>query len=1074
MKSISTICIYFIIIYLFSNQLLTAAVYNVDNIADTDNAAAYINGDGNNTLRKCIRVANLSLIKDTIRFNLVGVAPFTILLSSNLPQITSPILIDGFSQTGVTFPTPGIVLKGAGLASTVSPINNIFFLNSGSSNSIIRGLIMYRTLNIGVYVTNVNNCLFEGCWIGITENGIVPTPNTNKIGEHGLFLVNGANDCIIGSASARNIISGNMGHGIVTVNNVKLTIVNNYIGTNVNATDSIPNGLHGINIESTTQVTIGGSTTNLGNVISGNKGQGITIFNNSAQFDIKGNQIGTNRIGTLAIANGVHGINVESSINGIIGGSGLLDGNLISGNKATGITLTGGANDCQIKGNKIGTNLAGTAAIANGSHGISIYTNVFRTIIGGQDNTEGNIISGNGYYGINNVLNSRLTKVYGNLIGTNANGTAAIPNQNHGIYFESSNNVTVGSKRRFRNIISGNMTNGLAFLNCDTVSILGNFIGTTKLGNASLPNSTGISITNCTNFIIGADTSNLYNLISGNQTFGFFANNLDNTRIAGNRVGVDSLGNTAIANGLHGIHTEGGCDLISLVNNVVSGNTQNGMDLLLLTNSTIYGNKIGLGSNGLTKVANGIQGIRINGGLNNSIGSANKIHRNYISGNGNHAILFDNACNNNQVKGNYVGTDTSGLVSIGNNNSGIILLDNSTNNQIGGINNGEGNIFCCSLVEDGIRVQVSPSTLIYNNLIGVNKNGVLASGFGNAVNGIWIMAYGPNSNNCEIGGIALGKANVIANNGGDGVKISGYGNPSNFIPIIGNKINCNGGAGINFEANNVFENEGIAAPIVTASTANSISGTGAAGNTVHIYRNNYTDGTRCDCEGEIYVGTTIIPAGGNWTFTHNLALTPSQQLAVTATQTNSNKSTSEFWFCASPLSATFLTLKAVNMGNKNKIIWETKDERNNGHFIVERSNNGNDFYQIASLKASNQSNIISNYEYLDEAPFDGTYYYRIVSIDFNNVKSYSKIVSISNFESSISIYPNPTEGIINIYSLTELPIKITICDAVGKSVLEIATILPTESIDLSSFAKGVYVINLVQGENQLHSKIILK
>ncbi len=1073
-KSISIICILFILISILNTHSTLAAVYDVDNVTDIDNLATYTNNDGTNTLRKCIRLANLGISKDTIQFKLIGAAPFTILLNSNLPPITSPLYLNGFSQTGVVFPTPGIVVKGSGISSSLSTINNTFFINNGASSSVIRGIIMYRTQNMSIYVDGASNCTIEGCWIGITENGIMPTPLTNRVGEHGIYLGNGANNCIIGSSTARNVISGNRGHGIVSVNNTGLTIVNNYIGTNITATDSIPNGIHGINVENTSQVVIGGGAANLGNVISGNKGQGITIFSNSDMFDIKGNKIGTNGLGTLAIANGVHGINVELSAQGQIGGTGLFDGNLISGNKATGLTLTNASNNCVIKRNKIGTNLAGIAAIPNGSHGISIYDRVNGTIIGGEINKEGNLISGNGYYGINNVLNSRLTKIYGNLVGTTANGMGALPNMNHGIYFESSNKSSIGLNISFRNIISGNSTNGLSFLNCDSVSITGNFIGASISGKVAIPNATGLSITNGKYFTIGSDSAMLGNVISGNTTFGLYANNLDNSYVKCNKVGVDSLGNTALANGVHGIETEGGCDLVDWINNIVSGNGQNGFDLLLITNNNIYGNKIGLGVNGTTKIANGIQGIRINGGSNNKIGSANKLHRNYISGNGNHAILFDNACNNNSVKGNYVGSDTSGTVAIGNNNSGIILLDNSTGNQIGGVNAGEGNLFCCSLAEDGIRVQVSPSTLIYNNLIGTNKNGVLATGFGNAFNGIWIMAYGPNSNNCEVGGLATGKANTIANNGGDGVKVSGYGNPSNFIPIIGNKINCNGGAGINFEANNAFENEGILAPVVTSSSANTINGTGGVGNTVHVYRNNYSDGTRCDCEGEIYVGTTTVSGSGTWTYTHNLNLTTAQRLSVTATQTNSNKSTSEFWVCTAPLPVAYLYIRAIAVNNQVTVQWSTSNEINSSHFIIEKSFNGKEFYAIATIPAINEGKRVTTYEYIDEQVQASTAYYRIVQIDLDNQYNTSKIVSVSSMDTQIDVFPNPSKGILNIRTLQELPLQVVIYDMVGKTLLELDNIYNAGSIDLTNFAKGMYHVHITQGDTQKDEKIIIE
>ena len=74
-------------------------------------------------------------------------------------------------------------------------------------------------------------------------------------------------------------------------------------------------------------------------------------------------------------------------------------GNVISGNFAEGIFLTGGAGGNLVQGNLIGLSAAGTNALPNGFDGIS-FSGASSNIIGGVVSTTRNVISGNNYNGI--------------------------------------------------------------------------------------------------------------------------------------------------------------------------------------------------------------------------------------------------------------------------------------------------------------------------------------------------------------------------------------------------------------------------------------------------------------------------------------------------------------------------------------------------------------------------------------------------------------------------------------------------------------------------------------------------
>ena len=108
--------------------------------------------------------------------------------------------------------------------------------------------------------------------------------------------------------------------------------------------------------------TIGGSEAGERNVISGNA-SGIAM-NGGADVVIHGNYIGTDITGTKALGNAM-GINDSGMDNVAIGGSGPGEGNLVSGNKGIGIYVYNFATDTTILGNRIGTDVTGTLPLGN-------------------------------------------------------------------------------------------------------------------------------------------------------------------------------------------------------------------------------------------------------------------------------------------------------------------------------------------------------------------------------------------------------------------------------------------------------------------------------------------------------------------------------------------------------------------------------------------------------------------------------------------------------------------------------------------------------------------------------------
>jgi hypothetical protein len=150
---------------------------------------------------------------------------------------------------------------------------------------------------------------------------------------------------------------------------------------------------------------IGGIAVGTGNVISGNGGNGILIEflgqpGSVAPFEtkIRGNLIGTNATGTVAIPNGAAGIAIRGGISSRIGGTGTempAARNVISGNTGDGIRISENGIANRVTGNYIGVGTNGTTPLANTGNGVTLASGAASNIIGGPEANAGNTIANN-------------------------------------------------------------------------------------------------------------------------------------------------------------------------------------------------------------------------------------------------------------------------------------------------------------------------------------------------------------------------------------------------------------------------------------------------------------------------------------------------------------------------------------------------------------------------------------------------------------------------------------------------------------------------------------------------------
>jgi hypothetical protein len=133
--------------------------------------------------------------------------------------------------------------------------------------------------------------------------------------------------------------------------------------------------------------------------------------------------------------------------------------------------------------------------------------------------------------------------IAGNFIGTNLAGDAASANAT-GIVVNGCSGCTIGSADiADRNVVSGNLNEGISLQSTTGVTIEGNFIGTNAGGDALLTNDTGILLTNADETVIRG------NVITTSESYAIRGTLSDDVSIPGNLMGVGADGTTALGGG---------------------------------------------------------------------------------------------------------------------------------------------------------------------------------------------------------------------------------------------------------------------------------------------------------------------------------------------------------------------------------------------------------------------------------------------------------------------------------------------------------------------------------------------
>ncbi|HZN04606.1 MAG TPA: hypothetical protein VFD06_13565 [Candidatus Polarisedimenticolia bacterium] len=800
------------------------------------------------TLRAAIMEANALPGADVIQFA-IGAGTPTLAPFSALPVITETITINGNSGGASR-----VQIDGASVIATPDGLRLGSTATSSSGGSLLRDLVIRGFAGYGVRIETDGSAL-ERLSVGTDAMG----GGTVAGNAAGGILITGAGataNSIGGSLATRCIVSHNGGAGItIEAGAASNKIGGNFIGLSAVGA-ALANAGSGMKIQSGAHDNVVGQPTASpgmapGNVLSANGDAGVEITGTGSFGNlVQGNLIGLAPSGVTGLANAVTGVRIAMAAqSNTIGGTTIAQGNVISGQTnpgSDGVRITGaGTAGNFVRGNLIGTDITGAAALGNAQDGVHIDGGAMTNIIGGQTPTPGtppgNVISGNVMNGVR-ILDAGTTNtvVLGNLIGTNVTGAAHLRNGSTGVTIDGApGNLVGGSAVTARNIISGNVSDGVLIENpgANNNRIWGNFIGTTVTGGAPLGNlGAGVRIV-CggipntppalTGTAIGAEAgvpgAPPGNVISGNTLFGVVieGEGADKNTVSGNLIGTDAAGTGALGNLQDGVRVHGGADDNRIgggsvaARNVISGNASSaasdGVEVTPnTTNSTqIEGNFIGTDITGMAALPNGGCGVFVNDGpsgtlVGNLTPTPGTPPGNVISGNDinptSHGVLITGmGSGDNQVLGNIIGLNAAGTAPLPNRGDGVQISGNATLDRVGSGVPGASNVISgnnLSLASSGVRIADGNDNIVQGNLIGL-----LASGMGPAGNGaagvVITSATAAGAEGNRIGGTASGERNVISGNGLQGVLINTSTTGHNFVQgnFIGTDVTGAGAQG---------------------------------------------------------------------------------------------------------------------------------------------------------------------------------------------------------------------------------------------------------------------------------------
>ena len=190
---------------------------------------------------------------------------------------------------------------------------------------------------------------------------------------------------------------------------------------------------------------------------------------------------------------------------------------------------------------------------------------------------------------------------------------------------------------------------------------------------------------------------------------------------------------------------------------------------------------------------------------------------------------------------------------------------------------------------------------------------------------------------------------------------------------------------------------------------------------------------------------------------------------------------------SNPLPVKLIAFTAKITDNNVALQWTTATERNNDHFDIERSFDGNTFTKVGEVAGAGNSTAIRNYfftDYVAEMKLQGAVYYRLKQVDNNGTETYSNIQLVNflkpNTVSISSVSPNPFRGELTIQFSTaqtgSATVRLITMQGVEVANLSTQVVRGDNTINMktSHIARGMYLLRVENGGQAITQKLVMK
>lgn len=157
-----------------------------------------------------------------------------------------------------------------------------------------------------------------------------------------------------------------------------------------------------------------------------------------------------------------------------------------------------------------------------------------------------------------------------------------------------------------------------------------------------------------------------------------------------------------------------------------------------------------------------------------------------------------------------------------------------------------------------------------------------------------------------------------------------------------------------------------------------------------------------------------------------------------------------------------ISFKAAKHEGFTLLQWATTNEINTRDFEIQKSSDAKIFHKLTNIEAKKMGD--HNYSYVDASVYYGDVFYRLKMNDSDGTYAYSKIISLSNYATITTLYPNPATELVTVSVANSLlKSSLVVHDLTGREVQTSVITSNPHQITIGSFAKGVYILKFADG-----------